>query len=130
MLELKGGQVTLGANWENGKNIMSLCILYTLMLYLPVSLTHALNICLLWNLKIRALWRKLTLNSIFRILWLNPLLVQGSSIALLIFWYFNGHCLVIVVLFLFCVVLFCFVFVFLFVCFVRLYALLQQRESK
>ncbi len=46
MLELKGGQVTLGTNWEKWqKHVLA----YTLHTH-AVSLTHTLNISLLWNL--------------------------------------------------------------------------------
>ncbi len=79
MLELKGGQVTLGANWEK-----HYVLVYTLH-------THAVS----FKCRLHMLWTSVycetytdgrnwspvaepDTNLIFKILWLNPLLVLGS----------------------------------------------------
>ncbi len=84
MLVLKGGQVTLDANWEKWQKHYVLA--YTLHTW---SVFHCL-LHMLWTSvyfetytdeRNWSLVAETDTNSIFKILWLNPLLVLGSSIV-------------------------------------------------
>ena len=93
MLELKGGQVTLGANWEKFKCYVLVYTLHTHAVSSSVSYTcfeHLFTMKLTQMVEIGAL-AETDINSVFKILWLNPLLVLGSSIDGIIMQYFTAY---------------------------------------